>query len=153
MKTKADRLRDEINRQITLADGEIYEEVSLCKEVNSKMVAKYKTKKDKYTQCLDLRKIKLEEFTEWNEKLTNFRDRESQLTTALLGLGVDQAGENADMIKKFISQIEKIQNQQHGLESQLQHFSRRIGEEAADLDVIGAKVVKTVKLDDILKLL
>lgn len=67
------------------------------------MVAKYKNKKERYTQCVDLRKLKLEEFNEWNEKLANYRDRESQLTSALLGLGVDQAGENAEMIKKFIA--------------------------------------------------
>lgn len=34
MKTLADRLRDDINKQVTQADGEIHEDVSLCKEVN-----------------------------------------------------------------------------------------------------------------------
>lgn len=102
---------------------------------------------------MDLRKLKLEEFNEWNEKLANYRDRESQLTTALLGLGVDQAGENAEMIKKFIAQIEKVKSQQVNIEKQLSHFSVRIREEASDLDVIGAKVVKTAKLEDIYKLL
>lgn len=49
MKTLADRLKDDINRQVTQAEGEIHEDVTLCKEVNSKMVAKYKNKKERFT--------------------------------------------------------------------------------------------------------
>jgi len=152
LKKQADKFNQEIVQQVSVAEGEINEEVQLCREANAKMVAKYKSKKDKCGQCVDQRSAKLEEFRDWQAKLASLADRESVLSGALAGLGVGQ-GDNAELVLRFVGAIERVRAQGDHIEKQISNFQRRIGEEAADLDVIGAKVVKTAKLDDVLKLL
>ena len=51
-------------REIQTAEGELADEVFACKEVNHKMINKYKTKYEKYLVCVELRKNKKDEFSE-----------------------------------------------------------------------------------------
>ena len=90
----------DVLQQVGVAEGEVSEEVALCRDVNAKMVAKYKAKKDKFGQCVDQRRAKREEFSDWQAKLACFAEREAVLASALAGLGA-VPGENAELVARF----------------------------------------------------
>ena len=56
-------------------EGPYNEEVSACKEVMSKMVKKYKYKKEKFQTCLEMKMNRDSDIVTWKDRLLNMKDR------------------------------------------------------------------------------
>ncbi len=64
IRNDCENVKEQIMREIQIAEGELADEVFACKEINHKMINKYKTKFEKYLVCVELKKNKKDEFTE-----------------------------------------------------------------------------------------
>jgi hypothetical protein len=116
MKKDYERIKDDIQKQLDLVNGPFSEEISVCKEIIEKIVKKYKTKKIKYNDCIELREQRESELIEWKTRLMSQRDKIQMLEGQLNILGVNEDHEAIEVYKKFLSYIERLRLNANHLE-------------------------------------
>lgn len=117
------------------------------------MVKKYNHKKEIFNQCIDSRQSRDNELIDWKDRLVNMRDRIQMIEGQLNILGVNEDHEGVEVFRKFLSEIERLRQNSNNLEQSISKFAERINDESSDLEMMEMKIVKTAKLDGILKAL
>ncbi|CDW90226.1 UNKNOWN [Stylonychia lemnae] len=153
IKKEADKIVEEVKKLITVADGEISDDISHCKEVNIKMINKYRIKRERYLQCIELRSQKQDDFKELKKKIQAIQLRQSQLEQQIQQLGVSRSNPFAENILKYMQLIDRGKEILLQLDKKIDYGVQMIRNEAGDLDNLDQRVVKSVVLDDIYKIL
>jgi len=126
VRKESEKVKGEIEKEVGVVSGGFKEELVACKEVISKMVKKYKNKKEEFNFSVELRGARETELLQGKDRLMILRDR-LQITEGELNImEVSEDHEDADTIMRFSDECKKMKKEQAKFEKALEAYGEKL---------------------------